>query len=160
MNPVVGPGAILQPPLVTKTASESTVVAGRTSLVPVGKESLTVQTEWSAGKQAFVTVAIFKGRVVRRREVTVPAGTVSSELRPRMEAAHGWFVDELGQLLAGLGRERGGAHSKIFFLAVEAYQRGDKQTALRTLESLVLELPDDKRLKNSHMKLLLELESD
>ncbi len=149
--------AILDPPDGAVVRPDAKVVLpGRTALLNVGKEAVTVQTEWSASKHAFVTVAVFKGRVLRRREVPVPPGTPQEELRPRMEAAHGWFSDEIKQLFGGLGKERA-AHAQIFFLALEAYQRGDKETALRSLESLVLELPEDKRLKNSHMKLLLEL---
>ncbi|MCC7073712.1 MAG: serine/threonine protein kinase [Deltaproteobacteria bacterium] len=165
-------GSVLQPPAGATTGAPAApaprpatgadgAIAGKTSTIHVGKELITLQTEWNAGRRAFVTIATFKGRVLRRREVEVPPATPNEELRPRMEAAHGWFADEVKQLLAqGTSRERVETHASMFFMALEAYQRGDKQTALRTLESLVLALPDDRRVKNSHMKLLLELEME
>ena len=159
LQPPAGAGTVAPP--ASAPASADGAIAGKTSTIGVGKELITLQTEWNTGKRAFVTIATFKGRVLRRREVEVPKGTPTEELRPRMEAAHGWFADEVKQLLAsGTSRERVETHASMFFMALEAYQRGDKQTALRTLESLVLALPDDRRLKNSHMKLLLELETE
>jgi serine/threonine protein kinase len=125
--------------------------------VAVGNELILVRTEWNAIKRAFASTATLRGRTLKRAEVPLPAGTPTDEEKRRMDAAHGWFVDEIRELLADRAHTQAPGASRLFFFAVEAYARGDKETALRTLETLTLVLPEDRRIKNSHMKLLLEM---
>lgn len=144
-------------------ATATPSLPGRTALIQVGQEAITVQTEWSESKRAFVSIAFFRGRTLRRSEVALPADAPMDEAERRMAAAHGWFVDGVKELLAERAKTSSETSaqplSRMFFFAVEAYANGDPDTALRTLESLLTALPDDRRVKNSHMKLLLEMDS-
>ena len=173
----VAPGAAAPPPVarppgapapVGRRAADvprsSAAATPRPKIPPplaVGTEPISVEHEFDPTSRRLVCAAVFRGRLLRKVELVAPP--------LRADQLDAWLASSLEDFTAGLrslaakapldqglpAPER--AESRLFFFALEAWLAGDRDTALRTIESLRLALPDDARLANTHKKLLLEL---
>jgi len=126
-------------------------VPGRISGFQLGSGMLTVQTELCLRTSELVTVADFRGRILKtwRRPVRLDDGTRSADL---VASAHRTAEAEIRRNLNELQRGRREPRNcltatKLFVRAVLAHQQGDDDLARRLLETVMILLPDDLRVR-------------
>lgn len=138
---------------------------GKTSLLDIGGGGISLQTELCADPARVRSIAVYRGRVIRRIDLPLEGEAAAGDLDELVATQHARLEESVRQTMTSLGSRRApgtgpSAVALLFVKAVEAYAAGESGTALLVLEALEALGADDPRVRASLARLRVGASDD